>query len=254
MTTIRVLGPIDVVAGTALVPIPGRHERMLLGALAAAANRAVRFDELAEMIWGDEPPRSRDHALQTCVSRLRTVLGHDRITPEDHSYTLHATADDLDLLAFEALVSESALLRDDPAACLAVCKRAIDLWRGVPFGDFADEDPFRLEVLRLDELRLHAIETLVECELALGNEDLVIGTLEALVHQYPYREHIWHLLITALALADRRVEALRACQELRNVLGDVGLDLTEGLQELEGLIVTGRPDLLRTNAGTTSRT
>jgi DNA-binding SARP family transcriptional activator len=243
MATIRILGPIDVVAERGTVAISGRHERMLLGGLAVTANRAVRFDDLAQILWRDDPPHSRDNALQTCVSRLRGVVGHDRITAEDHSYVLHATASDLDSLAFEELVAQAVFLRKDPEHCLEVCKTAIELWRGVPFGDFADEDPFRLEVIRLDELRLCAIELRIESEIALHNEELVVGTLEGLDRQYPYRERIWRLLITALALDGRRVEALRACHELRSVLGDVGLDPTSEIEALEDAILANQPDL-----------
>ena len=243
MATIRILGPIDVVAETGTIAISGRHERMLLGGLAVSVNRAVRFDDLAQILWGDEPPHSRDNALQTSVSRLRAVVGHDRISAEDHSYILTGTASDLDSLAFEALVAEAVFRRKDPERCLDVCKKATELWRGVPFGDFADEDPFRLEVIRLDELRLCAIELQMESELAVSNEELVAGTLEGLVSQYPYRERIWRLLIIALALDGRRVEALRACQELRSVLGDVGLGPTGEIEALEDRILADHADL-----------
>lgn len=245
MATIRVLGPIDVVADDGAIEVPGRHERMLLGALAASVDRAVRLDELAELLWGDDPPRSRDNALQTSISRLRALVGHDRITAEDHSYTLHGTPAALDMVRFEDLVSEASLLRDDPDRCLAASRGALALWRGVPFGDFADEDPFRLEVIRLDELRLHAIEMELEMEMALGNQDLVIGSLQGLVDQYPYRERLWWLLVVALALADRRVEALRACQDLRAMLGEVGLGPMADIEALEDEILSDRCDIRR---------
>lgn len=243
MTFIRVLGPIDVVTGDATIATPGRHERMLLGALVVAVDRAVGIDELAQLLWGDHPPRSRDNALQTCVSRLRAMVGHDRITAEDHSYTLHATASELDVMRFEALVCEATRHRDDGARCLPVCGRALGLWRGTPFGDFAGEDPFRLEVIRLDELRLHVVELEMECELAIGNHDLVVGRLQGLVEQYPYRERIWRLLIGALALGDRRVEALRRCQDLRAMLGDVGLEPLADVAALEDAILSGSADI-----------
>jgi DNA-binding SARP family transcriptional activator len=243
MTYIRVLGPIDVVTDDGTVETPGRHERMLLGALVVAVDRAVRVDELAQLRWGDEPPRSRDNALQTSVSRLRALVGHDRITAEDHSYTLHATTSDLDVMRFEALITEATRRRDDPASCLAVCEEALALWRGLPFGDFAAEDPFRLEVIRLDELRLHVVELEMECELSIGNEELVVGRLQGLVEQFPYRERLWRLFIGALALGDRRVEALRACRDLRSILGEVGLEPMPEIEALEDAILCGHTDV-----------
>lgn len=239
---IRVLGPVDAVASGPL-PIGGRLEKMLLAALAVSANHAVSADELSQILWGDDPPASQSNALQTYISRLRAVLGHDRITSEDHSYKLHVTRDDLDALLFESLLAEAVTVRADRSRCLALCKEALHLWRGAPFGDFADRDPFRLEAIRLDELRLFVIELQLECEIDLGHEELVVGSLEALVEEYPYRERIWHLFIAALALSGRRVDALRACNQLRAVLGEVGLEPTAEILQLEETIVTEDPNV-----------
>lgn len=241
MVLIRVLGPIDLVADDDLKVVPGRHERMLLGALATTPNRAVRIDDLAHMLWGDEPPHSSANAIQTYISRLRAVTGHDRITSVDHSYRLHATADDLDALRFEKMVAQAAAPTGDSEGCRACSAEALRLWRGEPFGEFADEDPFRLEVIRLEELRLLAIEINMECELALSHGDLVVGRLEVLVDSYPYRERLWELLIAALAESGRRVEALRACQKLRVTLGATGLDPSKEIAALEDAILRDEP-------------
>src|SRR5919199_1195361 len=45
--------------------------------------------------------------------------------------------------------------------------RALELWRGEPLADCADEPFVEAEVARLDELRLAAIETRIKAELAL---------------------------------------------------------------------------------------
>ncbi len=243
LTVIRVLGPVDVLTYAGDVAVGGRLERMLLGALAVAANHSVPTDELAQVLWGDDPPASRDNALQTYIFRLRRILGHHRISSENHSYKLHVARGDLDALDFEALVLEAMAERIDPQRRLVLCKQALGLWRGMPFGDFADQDPFRLEVLRLEELRLLAIELRLECEIVLGNEELVGGTLEALIEEYPYRERLWHLFVAALALAGRRVEALRACNNLRAVLGQVGLEPTIEILELEEAILAEDPNV-----------
>lgn len=111
------------------------------------------------------------------------------------------------------------------------------MWRGAPFGELSDEEPFRLEAVRLDELRLAAMELSLESELALGRHELVVGELESAVEEYPYRERLWYLLIEALAQGDRRVEAIRACQRLRGMLAEVGLDATEELRRIEDEIL-----------------
>jgi len=242
LVMVRVLGPVDVVTTAGVVPIGSRLQRMVLAALAISANHTVSSDQLAQILWRDEPPPSRDNTLQTYIARLRNALGHDRIsTAEEHGYELRVASDELDALVFERLANQAATARSQPDQCRGVCKRALALWRGVPFGELIDDDPFRLEAIRLDEVRLFVIELQLECELALGRSEVVVGALEALVEEYPYRERIWHLLIAALSMCGRRVEALRACDQLRAVLGEIGLVPTFEIRHLEDEIVEEDP-------------
>lgn len=240
---VRVLGPIDLlVDGNVVVP-KGRIGRKLLGALAISVNHAISSDRLAEIIWHQSPPPSVDNTLQTYIYRLREEIGHDRIVGEDHSYALELSPAQMDALEFERLASLAATCGEDPGECVGVCKEALSLWRGVPFGEFADEDPFRLEALRLDELRLYVMELRLAAELELGREEMAVGTLEALVEDYPYRERLWYLLIEALALCGRRVEALRAFGRLRDILEEVGLAPSAEIRDLEEEILSEDPRL-----------
>ncbi len=230
---IRVLGPVDVVVDGAVERLGSRMERKLLAALALSANHAVSVDQLSHLLWGDRPPPSRANTLQTYVARLRRSLGGDTIVSSDHGYELRVARSELDAVVFDGLAATAASMRMDPAACRSACRDALSLWRGVPFGAFADEDPFRLDAIRLDETRIFLVELMLESEVALGNEELVVGSLEALVAEYPCRERMWELLATALSLCGRRVEALRAIEDFRRALRDVGLEPTEGTRSLE---------------------
>ncbi len=242
LVMVRLLGPVDVVTTGGVVAIGSRLQRMVLAALATSANHIVSSDQLAQIIWRDDPPPSRDNTLQTYIARLRNVLGHDRIsTAEEQGYQLRVGPDELDALIFERRANEAAKARTQPDQCLDLCKQALALWRGVPFGALVDDDPFRLEAIRLDEVRLFVIELQLECQLVLGRGEVVVGALEALVVEYPYRERIWHLLIAALSMCGRRVEALRACDQLRKVLGEVGLEPTTEIKHLEDEIVDEDP-------------
>jgi DNA-binding SARP family transcriptional activator len=240
---VRVLGPVDFVQDGAIVAPGSRLERKLLGALALSANHSVTAYQLADVLWGDDPPASRTNTLQTYVSRLRHSLGQGRITSEDNSYLLQLAASELDALVFEQLVTQAAGSREDLARCRAICSDALDLWRGSAFGTFATEDPFRLEALRLDEIRLYALELTLECDLQLGKVEIAVGSLEALVEEHPYRERLWALLVAGLAMSGRRVEALRSGDRLRHVLGDLGLEPSADFSTLEDEILNDGPDL-----------
>jgi len=155
----------------------------------------------------------------------------------DHSYRLDVSRSQIDALCFEDLLTEAAASRSQPGRCQLLCRRALALWRGEPFGDLADAEPFHLEVIRLDELRVTTMELALETELALGGHEIAVAELEVAVQEYPYRERLWHLLIEALLRDDRRVEALRACHNFRDTLAGAGLEPGDELRRLEDHIL-----------------
>ena len=236
---IRVLGPIDIMDSSGPVAVGGRHARALLGALSIGAGHAVSIDHLYEILWDDHPPASAYNTLQSYVSHLRHIIGAEAIIRVDHSYELSVDAKNIDALAFERLVNQAAESRESPERCRSLCRDALALWRGRPFGDLADDEGFRLEAYRLDELRLLTMELVLEADLLLGHDELVVGELESAVEEHPYRERLWYLLITALARSGRRVEALRACERLRSELAEVGLAPTDQLASMEQEILAG---------------
>lgn len=244
---VRVLGPIDVLTSEGALSVGGRNARRLLGALVVGAGRSVSADHLQWSIWGDTPPRSADSSLQTYIARLRHQLGHDSIERSDHAYRLAVGRQQIDAVHFEDLLLGAASPREDPERCRRACSEGLSLWRGDPFGDFVDDEPFRLESARLCELRVSMKELALESELVLGRSDVVAAELESAVEEYPYRERLWYLLIEALVNDNRRVEALRACRQLRDVLDAAGLQARPTLGGLEEAILTdGRipPDVI----------
>lgn len=238
---IRVLGPIDVLTPSGAVAVGGRQVRALLGALVIGVGHSVSVDHLEEVLWDDDPPHSADNTLQSYVSHLRQILGADAVIRVDHSYELIASPDNVDALRFGSLLSEALAIKDDAARRRQVGREALALWRGPAFGDLADDEAFKLEAYRLDEMRIAAMELCLAADLALGNHDLIVGELEAAVEEHPYRERLWFLLIETLAGSGRRVEALRACARLRRVLSSVGVQAGDELTTLEQQILEGHP-------------
>lgn len=230
---IRVLGPIDIVTRADTVPVGGHRVRALLAALVVSAGRAVPVAVLRQILWNDRPPPAADNTMQTHVSQLRQLLGADAIVNVDHSYRLDVDAGCIDAVQFERLLTSATEARAEHERCRDSCREALAMWRGRPFGDLADDDPFDLEAYRLDELRLATMELMLESELALGRHELIVGELENAVVEHPYHEGLWYLLIDALARSGRRVEALRACQRLRDVLVEAGIEATDRLADRE---------------------
>lgn len=230
---IRVLGPVDVVVPDGAVRIGSRNERAVLAGLVLAARRALPVDVLRDIVWTDEPPTSAEASIHTYVSRLRHLLGSDAIERADHSYRLNVSRSQIDAARFEDLVDEASAVRRDAPRCAELCREALGLWRGEPFGDLGDEEAFRLEAFRLEELRLVAMELALGAEIELGHHEIAAAELESAVREHPYREHLWYLLAEALERDGRRIEALRACEQLRSVLAEAGLEARPELTALE---------------------
>ena len=62
------------------------------------------------------------------------------------------------------------MLGEDPGKAAALARDALGLWRGPALADFTYEEFAQDEIRRLEELRLRALETRVEADLALGRE------------------------------------------------------------------------------------
>ena len=119
--------------------------------------------------------------------------------------------------------------RADPAA-----ERALGLWRGAAFGEFAELPGVRGEALRLEELRLTVTEQLIDARMERGEDAQMVAELEALVTAHPLREQFWRQLMLALDRTGRQAEALRRCADLRSMLRDeLGLSLSPAARDLE---------------------
>ena len=116
---------------------------------------------------------------------------------------------------------------------------ALAAWSGPALGDLGDEPFARHEALRLEELRLQAIEELYELRIDVGLGRDAITELRRHVGEHPGRERLWGLLMLALYGDGRQGEALQAYQDARRYLAnELGLDPGPDLQALEQAILT----------------
>jgi len=235
--------------GGVVVPVQKGKQRALLAALLLNAGRAVSLDELAEALWGPDPPPSARVTIQNYVMRLRKALGDtgtSRIGTLPSGYAIQADASELDVARFEDLLSAArAAAREgrwQDAADQA--RSAISLWRGDPLADVGSELLADREVPRLAEMRLQALETRIDADLHLGCHADVITELRRLVARDPLRERLHAQLMLALYRDGRQAEALAAYQRARQVLvEELGAEPGAGLRELHQQVLTGDPAL-----------
>jgi YVTN family beta-propeller protein len=242
----RILGPLEAEQDGRLLALGGSKQRGLLALLLLRANEVVPRDRLIDELWGERAPETAVTALQGYVSALRKTLGPNRIVTRAPGYLLQVEPGALDLTRFERLVRQGrAALSDGNAdAASAALTEALSLWRGAPLADLDSTARAHAERLRLEELRLGALEDKLEAELALGRHADLVPELEALVAQHPLREKLRAQLMLALYRSGRQAEALETYQEARRLLvGELGLEPGGALRSLEQAILNHDPAL-----------
>jgi len=241
---IRVLGPLEVVVNGAPVPVGAAQQRIVLECLALRANSVVTSDFLVETVWPEHPPAKPGPQLQVYLANLRRMLDPDRpkgvaserLASRPGGYVLTVTEDELDLLRFRPLVEagELAVQAGDLAGGADYLREAVELFRGRVFPDLTEIELYRPELDKLEESRLDIYQDLLEVELALGRHGILVGELQSLVTQQPYRERLWASLVLALYRSDRQADALAACREARRVfIEELGIEPGPRLRQLE---------------------
>jgi DNA-binding SARP family transcriptional activator len=251
----RILGPLEVADEGEPVP-PGRpKERLVLAVLLLHANEFVARERLIDELWGESPPPTARKAVNVYVSQLRKTLardGHDPITTADGGYRLRVDPDELDAARLRQLLAaarERASAGELEAAA-ELLREALALWRGPTLAGLMFESHGRDEVAQLDEFRLTALMDRVDCDLALGRHEQVLGELHVLVGEHPLRERLRAQLMLALYRADRQAEALEAYQQARQTLvEELGIEPSPALQRLQQGILRHDPSL-ETASGT----
>lgn len=245
----RVLGPLEVRAGTQVISVGGPKQRAVLALLLLQADEVVSVERLIDEVWGDNPPPSAGHSLEAYVSRIRSILAGEGPTLVRHGagYSLRLNDGLLDSQTFAELAAEAseAAAGNDHERAAELATRALALWRGPALADVALGSSSRAEAERLDELRLRVLEQRMDAELALEREATLIGELRVVVAQNPYRERFVAQLMLALYRTGRHADALDVYEKTRAVLDDVGLQPSTELQQLSGQIVRQEPQLSR---------
>jgi DNA-binding SARP family transcriptional activator len=248
----RILGPVEAVAAGQVVRLGGKP-RALLALLLLHVNQTLSSERLLDELWGERPPATAAKTLQVHISRLRRALAQAApsgsgglVLTREHGYELRLDPERLDAHRFEQLVAEgrSELAASRPQRALSLLEEALALWRGEPLGDLAYEPFAQPEVARLEELRIAARELLVEARLTLGRHAELVGELERLVAEHPYRERLRAQLMLALYRSERQADALQAYQNARRTLVEqLGIEPGERLRGLERAILAQDPGL-----------
>ena len=224
-----VLGPLQVTVGGAAVPLGTPKQRAVLAVLVMNRNRPVGIDSLITAAWEQWPPSEARASLHSYISNLRRLLGDSRSmlenAPPGYRLTVGDTACDIGRFVLEKTAGVQAAAAGRFEEASVHLTTALAEWRGPVLEDLRDFQFVGAFATALTEDKVVAHTARAEAEIACGRGYAVIGELESLTVEHPYREPLWAQLITAYYLGERQQEALDAYQRLKTTLADdLGID------------------------------
>jgi DNA-binding SARP family transcriptional activator/tetratricopeptide (TPR) repeat protein len=234
----RVLGDFGV-DGIEPQALGSRKARLALQLIALGAGQAVPAGVLIDALWDAVPPARPEDQLAVLMSRLRTVLGRDRIEHRDQGYLLHC--DWLDATELAVLTREMEARREagHVMGAVAAARVALSLIRG----DGPQPLPGEWAQLRQAELsrltgraRLVAAAALLEA----GDWMAAADAAAAAAERDPYDEAALRLLLRAHVLGGRVAGALSLYASARERMADeLGTDPSPETTALYTAILRG---------------
>lgn len=211
--------------------------------LALGRGAPIAADKVVEALWpGDDVPAKPVEQVGVLVSRLRSVLGAERLSRTDAGWAL--AVDWLDVVELEERVDEAAarLAAGNPGAARAAARAALTLVRGELLAD--EPDPVWAEADRAAVARAVARARWVgaEAALAAGDAGGAAAVAEGALDHDPYDEAALRVLMRAHTAAGRPASALAAYARVRERLAeDLGVDPAKETEELHTAILLGDP-------------
>jgi DNA-binding SARP family transcriptional activator/ketosteroid isomerase-like protein len=235
VVNLRVCGGVEVEVDGHVLPeslLGGRQGRLVLAYLACARDRAVRREELAELLWGEQVPESWTASLSAVISRLRrlfTEAGFDGpavvvSTPGAYQLALPSGSRvDLEDLVTAVAEAEDAADQGDAERAVAAAARS----ETVASRGFLADDCEWVDVQReaVRDLRVRALLAQSAAHLGAGASGRAIEAARRAVELDETKEAAYRQLMLGLAAAGERAEALRVWERCRiTLVEELGID------------------------------
>jgi DNA-binding SARP family transcriptional activator len=217
---VRLMGLFEVTAGDA-VALPAGKATTILQLLAVRRRTFVPVDTIAEALWGDDAPAGAAQNVASLVSRLRRVLGPERIAGGRGGYRFETAGCWVDVDEAERLVKEAESQQKGGRHALAAAA-ANQARRLLERGVFLADEPYavwadggRREAERLGRRARRVAWT---AALATGEHREALEIASRAVDADPLDEEAHRTRMLALYLAGDAAGALAAYGRLRELL------------------------------------
>jgi DNA-binding SARP family transcriptional activator len=201
--------------------LPGAKGRLLFAYLVLNRDRRMTRDELLMAVYGEDASPEQHPSLSVLLSKLRSVIGHERLAgrseielvlPGDAFVDIEAAREGLHRAESHVAAGEWAESWGPAGIAYHVARRPL----------LQGEDRLWLDEWRrrLKDVHLRGLECFAEARLGLGGPTLsqAEDCARQLIELAPYRETGHRILIEALERRGNVAEALLAYDRLRVLL------------------------------------
>jgi SARP family transcriptional regulator, regulator of embCAB operon len=216
--------------------LPGPKGRLLFAYLVLNRDRRISRDELLTVVYGPEASPDQHPSLSVLLSKLRSVIGPERLAgrseielllPREAFIDVEAAREALHRAESHIAAGEWAESWGPAGVAYHVARRPLLQGEDRPW-----LDEWRR---RLEEIHLRGLECFAQARLGLGGPTLpqAEDAARRLIELAPYRETGHRILIEALERRGNVAEALLAYDRLRVLLRDeLGVAPSPALQSV----------------------
>ncbi|HEX2046500.1 MAG TPA: AAA family ATPase [Acidimicrobiales bacterium] len=241
---VRLIGRFEVAAGQPL-RLPVGKATTVLQLLVVRRRSFVSVDTLADVLWDDDPPVGAAQNIASLVSRLRRVLGADRIVGGRSGYRFETAGCWVDIDEAERLVKEAdgQLRGGRPALAAAAAAQARRL---LERGDFLEDEPYATWAVegrrQAERLTRRARRVAWTAALVLHDHRLALDVAEGAIDADPLDEEAHRAAMQALYLGGDAAAALAAYERARETLVEaLGADPSGETEALYLAILRAEP-------------
>ncbi len=216
----------------------GRRAQLALAVLALTPG-SVPAEQLADALWGDDPPPTWRAALRGTIRGLRDALatiglgGEALIVTVPGGYALHESAEVDVAAAAESRRRSEALSAAGQLNEAAEVAQAASRLHGAGLLPGEDQPWLAAHRRLLDQTRFDALLIVAQATSGLSQHARAIDAARLAVEVDPLNERAHQVLISVLDRAGDRAGAVRAYEQCRTVLGDeLGIDPSRETVEL----------------------
>jgi DNA-binding SARP family transcriptional activator len=233
--SIQVLGGFSVARAGQVVELPAGRPAKAVRAVAVAGGR-LHSEGLIEILWPEGDRAAGRNRLRNLLSRLRTAAG-DLLVRDGETIILAAQAE-LDVQRFEnqaraALAAGSA---GDYRRVVVLGTLALESYGG----ELLPDDRYETWVVEprehLRTLYLELLDLLAQAAAQRDEADEAARLLERAINAEPHDEQRYLSLARLLVGRGRVGSALAVLGRARHALGELGIDPSTELVELEGVL------------------